>query len=127
MSDTHGPIWIVNAPTTPYPDDRFDAPADTWAKIAAEPYGPTGAPLDPQQPTPEDMAYEIAVLRMRVDGWKSRYGAEHAIAESARLTVKEIETVLRGWPFPTVSTLPHLRALYALLAPPAPVWQAKEE
>ncbi len=114
MSDPHGPIWIVNAPATPYPDDRFDGvtPRAHWnpdpddervlASVANE-YWPETPPLNPQQPTPEQ------------------------IADAARETVKEIETVLRGWPFPTVSPLPKLRALYALLAPPAPQWQAKED
>jgi len=87
-----GPIWIVNAPTEPYPDERFDGPS-RWEAIKTEPYGPTGAPLNPQQPTPEQ------------------------IADAARLAVPNIALVFRIWPYRTTHPLDNLRALLALMLP----------
>lgn len=74
----HGPIWIVNAPTPPYPDGRFDGV-------------PTVPPLNPNQPTPEQ------------------------IADAARLALPDMTTVFSNWMFPTISDLAALKALAALL------------
>ena len=75
----HGPIWIVNAPTPPYPEERFDGDM------------PTTPPLNPQQPTPEQ------------------------IADAAREALKDMTTVFSNWMFPTISDLAKLKALAALL------------
>ena len=78
MSDTHGPIWIVEDPAQPYPDRRFDG---------------VTPPLDPQQPTPEQ------------------------IADAARLAADDIALVFRIWPYRTTHPLDSLRALLALMLP----------
>ena len=87
MSDPHGPIWIVEEPAQPYHDGRFDG---------------VTPPLDPQQPTPEQ------------------------IADAARLAADDIETVFRLYGHIQTHPLPELRALLDMLTPPAPKWTAKD-
>lgn len=102
--DEHGPIWIVNEPTKPYPDGRFDGPAipDASTPVWASKMGIT-PPLDPQQQAPEQ------------------------IADAARLAVRDMETVFRKWGYIQAHPLPELRALLDMLTPPALKWAATEE
>lgn len=103
MSDPHGPIWIVEEPAQPYPDGRFD---ELWMadpiKIGVDHphYKP---PLDPQQPTPEQ------------------------IADAAREALADMQLVLRIWPYGPLSPLTGMKALVTLLTPPAPKWTALED
>lgn len=119
MSDP-GPIWIVNAPAADYPDGRFDgvtpiAPVDVpdfEAYLHAmqelnRAYGIPSQymtpPLDPQQPTPEQ------------------------IADAAREALADMQIVLRIWPYGPLSPLTWMRALVALLTPPAPTWTTPDD
>jgi len=60
-------------------------------------------PLDPQQPTPEQ------------------------IADAAREALADMQIVLRIWPYGPLSPLTWMRALVALLTPPAPTWTTPDD
>ena len=86
----HGPIWIVEYHAPPYPDERFDGVA-------------TIPPLNPQQPTPEQ------------------------IADAAREALPDMLDVLRNWGYIQTYPLTWMKKLVALLRPPAYYEQAKED
>ena len=85
---SEGPTWIVVDKAPSYPDGRFDG---------------VTPPLDPQQPTPEQ------------------------IAIAARLAAPDMETVFRLYGHIQTHPLPELRALLDMLTPFAPKWTATEE
>lgn len=109
---SEGPTWIITDPAKPYHDERFDG---------------VTPPLDPQQPTPEDMERELHMLRSRVEGWKLRYEAANEVADAARDALDNIETVLMHWTFHFISDMSKLRALRDMLTPPAPKWTKDED
>ena len=85
---SEGPTWIVADPAKPYPDRRFDG---------------VTPPLDPQQPTPEQ------------------------IADAAREALADMQLVLHIWPYGPLSPLTGMKALVTLLTPPAPKWTATQD
>lgn len=126
-----GPIWHIPEPVQSYPDGRFDGPTHGYptypgtvdrqhgpaaypGDLPSQPYevvdtshldvaGRVMRPLDPQQPTPEQ------------------------IADAARDALADMQLVLRIWPYYPLSPLTWMRALVTKLTPLAPEWQAKDE
>ena len=99
---SEGPTWIVADKAPPYPDGRFDGlthSAFGYAHLAIS----VTPPLDPQQPTPEQ------------------------IADAAREALADMQLVLRIWPYGPLSPLTGMKALVTLLTPPAPKWTALED
>ncbi len=106
MSEEQPHWYISRQPNTNWNEAdaaRFDSPpfaAHYKMGVDHPNYTP---PLDPQQPTPEQ------------------------IADAARLAADDIALVFRIWPYSNLAPLGSLRMLHLLLTPPAPKWTAKEE